>query len=380
MKQLAIGLMSGTSLDGMDAALVEISGFGLNTKINLLSFITYPYSREVKERLLRLSFGEEGGSKELCRMNFLLGNIMRDACLELIENAKVEKKDISFIASHGHTFYHEPFAVDYLGYKISSTLQLGEASVISEAFNCPVVSDFRVRDVAAFGQGAPLVPYTEYLLYRSEDETVALQNIGGIGNITCLEKGCEIDDVFAFDTGPGNMLIDSLMRYYTDSELSYDDGGKIAFSGKVSKKLLSILLKDPYLYEKLPKSTGREYYGDEYVAAILKESRELSLKMEDVISTVTAFTCESIKLGIDLFFKIRPSSLIVSGGGANNPFIMEYITSILKDVKVIKNEFADSKEAVAFVILANERLHNCCNNAINATGAKHPAVLGKVSL
>lgn len=306
MSALAIGLMSGTSLDGMDAALVEITGFGTDTKVKLVAFCTYPYGPEFRQELLCLASGKQGGSMRLSRMNFVLGQISRDACLEVCRKAGVEKTQIAFIGSHGHTFYHEPFAVSYFDHLVSSTLQLGEASLINEEFNCPVVSDFRVRDVAAGGQGAPLVPYTEYLLYRSNEENIALQNIGGIGNITSISKSCSLEEVFAFDTGPGNMIIDSLVKYYSKNNQFFDDKGAIARRGNCNKQLLSFLLQDPYLEQELPKSTGREYYNEAFVSALIKRGEELNLKEEDVINTATVFTAYSIKIAIDKFFKTSP--------------------------------------------------------------------------
>ncbi|MBQ7520596.1 MAG: anhydro-N-acetylmuramic acid kinase, partial [Clostridia bacterium] len=203
-----IGLMSGTSADGMDAALTEITGFGLSTKVKTLAFVSLPYSEDVRGEILRLASGGSGGSRDLCLFHFFLGEISLDACRAVCGQAGIDPETVDLVGSHGQTLYHVPSAETYLGRPVRGTLQLGEASVIAEGLGCPVVSDFRVRDLAAGGQGAPLVPYTEYLLYRREDETVGLQNIGGIGNITVLPRGGRMEDTFAFDTGPGNMVMD----------------------------------------------------------------------------------------------------------------------------------------------------------------------------
>lgn len=378
MSELAIGLMSGTSCDGMDAALVRIEGFSTGTRLELVDFISLSYSREVREKLLSLVKGDNGGSAELSRINFAVGELSRQACLEVCRKAGVQPSEIAFIGSHGHTFYHEPNPVDYLGMKVASTLQLGEASVINETFPCPVVSDFRVRDVAAGGQGAPLVPYTEFILYRSETENVALQNIGGIGNVTILPENCRLSDVFAFDTGPGNMIIDALVSHFSKGKQRFDDNGRIAASGKVDRKLLAQLCRDEYFSQPVPKSTGRERFGEQYVAAMLQENRHLS--PEDLIATATAFTASSIRMGLEDFCHPVPNRLLVSGGGASNQTLMEMIQQELPDVIVEKNPLSDSKEAVAFAVLANERLHQTCSNALGATGAAHPVVLGKVSI
>ncbi|MEE1462679.1 MAG: anhydro-N-acetylmuramic acid kinase, partial [Ruthenibacterium lactatiformans] len=223
--RLAIGLMSGTSADGIDAALVEISGCSTDTRVRLLSFLTLPFSDAARARILRVAAGDFGGTEELCLLNFYLGELSADACEAVCVQAGVAPDKVSFVGSHGQTVFHAPDAREYLGRLVRGTLQTGEASVIAERLGCPVVSDFRVRDMAAGGLGAPLVPYTEYLLYRDAQRTVGLQNIGGIGNITVLPKGCSLNDVFAFDTGPGNMVMDALAARLTEGKARFDDGG-----------------------------------------------------------------------------------------------------------------------------------------------------------
>ena len=229
--RLAIGLMSGTSADGIDAALVEISGCSTDTRVRLLSFLTLPFSDAARARILRVAAGDFGGTEELCLLNFYLGELSADACEAVCAQAGVAPDKVSFVGSHGQTVFHAPDAREYLGRPVRGTLQTGEASVIAERLGCPVVSDFRVRDMAAGGLGAPLVPYTEYLLYRDAQRTVGLQNIGGIGNITVLPKGCSLNDVFAFDTGPGNMVMDALAARLTEGKARFDDGGRLAAQG-----------------------------------------------------------------------------------------------------------------------------------------------------
>lgn len=371
----AIGLMSGTSSDGMDGALIRIRGCGTDTEVELEDFLTEDYSADFREALLTLAKGESGGSRELSRMNFALGEKMRNVCLELIGRNGLTKEDISFVGSHGHTFYHEPEGVMYHGSLVSSTLQLGESAVVAEALGCPVVSDFRVSDVAAGGQGAPLVPYTEYILYGNRNTDYGLLNIGGIGNITSIRKNGTLSDVFAFDTGPGNMVIDALVSIFTDGRERYDRDGRMAAEGRVDDFLLEFLLDDEYLSRPLPKSTGRERYGEKYVGALLE--RTAGMKREDIIRTVTAFTAECVRVGIERFFSSVPEVVLVSGGGASNPVMMNELSCRL-GTRVEKNKYSDSKEAVAFAILANERLNGKANNAPGATGARHSVVMGKV--
>lgn len=383
-ERLAIGLMSGTSADGVDAALVRISGYGLKTRVRQIGFCFLPFDGEVRSRILALAAGEVGGTREVCQMSFLLGELYAEACLKLCEEAQVDPSEIDFVGCHGQTVYHLPVAEDYLKRPIRGTLQIGEASVIVERLGCPAVSDFRVRDLAAGGLGAPLVPYSEFLLYRSEERTVALQNIGGIGNITLLPQGCTMDQVVAFDTGPGNMVMDALTFRLTQGKQTYDEGGRLAAQGRVDARLLEYLLKDPYLQEKPPKTTGRERYGDAYVEALLAQAERLNVGLNDALATATRFTAECIRCAVEEHCQPRPDWLIVGGGGSLNPTLMRHIQDCLPDCRVLVNEDlgldSNAKEAVAFAILANETLFASCNNVPSATGAAHPVVMGKVSI
>lgn len=382
--RLAIGLMSGTSADGIDAVLVEITGCGAATKVAQRAFLTLPFSDETRRRILRVAAGDFGGSEEICRMNFYLGELHADACEALCRQAGVAPGDIAFVGSHGQTVYHAPDARDYLGRPVRGTLQITEGSVIAERLGCPVVSDFRVRDMAAGGLGAPLVPYTEYLLYRDAARTVGLQNIGGIGNITILPKGCALGDVFAFDTGPGNMVMDALAARLTDGKARYDDGGRLAAGGAVHAGLLAWMLRDPYLQTPPPKTTGREVYGAAYVDALCAEASALGCTLTDALATATRFTAECIRVGVERFCPQRPDRLIVGGGGSMNPTLMAHIADCLPGCEVLTNEQlgldSAAKEAVAFAVLANETLYGRANNAPGATGAAHPVVMGKISL
>lgn len=382
--RLAIGLMSGTCTDGIDAALVRIEGSHLDTKVKLMHFITIPYEDSLRQRLLDIASGNSFASEEICKMNFLLGHLSLAACIKVCEEANVHITDLDFVGSHGHTIFHQPHESVYFNHKITSTLQIGEASIISETLKCPVVSDFRVRDMAAGGGGAPLVPYTEYLLYSKKGKNIALQNIGGIGNITFLPADNDMNNVFAFDTGPGNMIIDALVSIYTNGNCHYDKNGDIASSGNIHSELLNCLLKDEYIYKLAPKTTGREYYGEAFVKKLLSIANTLQVNMQDTIATATMFTAKSIEIGIKNNFKQKPEELIIGGGGSYNKALLRNIKSSLPYCKVITNEDlglnSNAKEAIAFAVLANETLFGKTNNIPRATGAKHSVIMGKITL
>lgn len=382
--RLVIGLMSGTSADGMDAVLTRIEGHGTSTRVKQLAFCFTPYSEEVRAEILRLAGGGAACAADFCRINFLMGQLACEASEALCRHAGVDKKEIDLIGSHGQTLWHIPQEETYLGRRQRSTLQLGEDALLAERFGCPVVGDFRVRDMAAGGLGAPLVPYTEYLLYRSETECVALQNIGGIGNVTIMPAACALENVMAFDTGPGNMVIDAIIARMTGGKQRYDDGGAAAARGRVNAALLSHMMEDDYLRLPPPKTTGREYYGPAYVDALLRYADAQGVAMPDVLATATRFTAETIAYGLKRFAPARPSRLIVGGGGCLNKTLMAHLSDALPDCRVMTNEDlgldSNAKEAVAFAILANEAIFATPNNAPSATGANHPVVMGKISL
>lgn len=378
-EKLVIGLMSGTSADGVDAALLRVCGHGRDTRAHEIAFVSKPFDDGVRARILALAGGDIGGSRELCFMGALLGKLYASACHDLIKEAGVDANDIDLIGSHGQTLWHAPGAENYLGYEVAGTLQIGEASILCEAFGCPAVSDFRVRDVAAGGQGAPLVPYTEWLLYRSDDATVALQNMGGIGNITLMPKGCELKDVIAFDTGPGNMVMDALTHILTNGAKKFDEGGALAASGRVNGELLKWMLSDEYISAPPPKSTGRERYGERYVSVLLKRAELCGASLLDCLATSARFTAECVREGVERFCSPRPQRLMVSGGGAHNKTLMRYLAEALPGARVTANPLADHKEAAAFAILANECVHSVCSNIPAVTGAARPEVLGKIS-
>ena len=382
--RLVIGFMSGTSADGVDAALVRITGFGTQTRAEQLGFCFVPFSDEVRAEILRLAGGGPASAADFCRMNFLLGELFCEAGEALCAQTGTKLSDIDLIGSHGQTFWHIPEKEEYLSRTFASTFQLGEEAVLAERFGCPVVGNFRVRDVAAGGLGAPLVPYTEFLLYRSETECVALQNIGGIGNISFLPAGCGLDDVLAFDTGPGNMVMDAVTARLTDGAAAYDAGGALAAQGQVSEKLLRHMLNDPYLAQRPPKTTGRERYGAEYTASLCAYAGAEGIRLLDVLATATRFTAECIAAAVRDYAPEPPARLIVGGGGALNAALMQHIRQLLPVCRVMTNEElgfdGNAKEALAFAILANEAIFAHANNVPSVTGAKHPVVMGKISL
>ena len=377
--RLVVGLMSGTSADGVDAVLTRITGSGTDTKVEQLGFYFEPFDAATRQAILDMCTGEQGGSREVCLLGTHLGKLYARAVRELLKQTNTERIDL--IGTHGQTVYHIPEDTPYLGGTIRGTLQIGDPSYLAEEFGCPVVSDFRIRDMAAGGLGAPLVPYTEFLLYRSETEDVALQNIGGIGNVTLLPAGCSLDQVTAFDTGPGNMVMDALVEKITDGKLSYDDGGRLASSGKVIPEMLRWMLEDPYLEKEPPKTTGREYFGREYVEKLLTFG---DYALVDILTTATAFTAHSIALSLRRFAPRLPARLVVAGGGSRNPTLLRFLQEALPETLVQVQEDlgldSDAKEAVAFAILANEALFGVCNNAPSATGARHGVVMGRINL
>lgn len=376
----AVGLLSGTSVDGIDAVLVKINGSGLNTKLKMIDFITLKFHTHIKNAVLKNSHTKTANIEEICRLNVILGKLFSNAVETLKKRNKGVK--IDFIGSHGQTIHHLPKKVLYAGYKVKSTLQIADPSVIANLTGITTVGDFRVADCAVDGDGAPLVPYLDYILFRSSKMNRGLLNIGGISNMTILPKFCKREEVIAFDIGPGNMIIDQLMMQLFNRH--YDKDGKTARNGNINKKLFEFLLRDDYYKLRPPKSTGREHYGSYFVNRIMKKFRQVSGK--DIIKTVTEFTAFAIWYNYDKFIgrKIKLDELIISGGGANNPVIVKTLKKYIKNIKIKKiNNFGinqDSKEAVLFAVLANECLEGNSANMKAVTGSKRGVILGKICL
>lgn len=383
-KKLVIGLMSGTSVDGIDAALVEIKGSGINTKIKQLFFKTYPYPKGLKELILKNSLRDTSNVEDICRLNFLIGKLFAKAAINLCKDFGISINKIDLIGSHGQTIHHLPQKIKLFSEEIKSTLQIGDPAVIAKLTGVPTVGDFRTGDMALDGEGAPLVPYFDFIVFRSEKISRALLNIGGISNITLLKKNCKVEDVIAFDTGPGNMMIDYLMTKFFNKK--FDKDGKIAFKGKVNQDLFNkIFERDSFVKMKPPKSTGRELYNQSFVDDLIKDFS--FIPPEDIITTFSEYTAFATYFNYEKFLKRKSiiSELLVSGGGSNNLYIMERLKKYFGDkikVKKLESELldVDSKEAVCFALFANETISENPINIPSVTGAKKRTILGKICL
>jgi anhydro-N-acetylmuramic acid kinase len=382
---LVLGMMSGTSADGIDTALVKISGAPPNLKINLLNHTHQSFPPQVRKEILRVAEQNPLTPKELSQLHACLGRIYANAALSACKKFRISPKEIDFIGNHGQTIFHQGQPTNFLASKTASTLQIGDGSIIANLTGITTVSDFRPADIAQGGQGAPLVPFADYALYRHLKLGRVSLNIGGIANITVIPANAKPSDVFAFDTGPGNMLIDALVQNFTHGRYRYDKNAALARQGHLHRELLANLLRDPYFKLKPPKSTGREYFGATYVKKLFAQARRYKLNPNDLIHTATVFTAASIAEAIHRF--ALPShnihQLIVSGGGAQNPLLMTQLLALLPKVQVTPssalNIATDAKEALAFAILAYESFHQRPSNIPSATGARRPAILGKIS-
>jgi anhydro-N-acetylmuramic acid kinase len=374
------GIMSGTSLDGIDVAIIDITGSGFKAKINVLTSHSVPYPRQIREALLAVS-NTSTQTGDISRLNFLLGELYVEALEETAERAQIPLNTVKLIGCHGQTIFHEGQGAQYLGKKVASTFQIGESSVISERTGIDVISNFRERDVAAGGKGAPLVPYLDYLLIRHRGRGRVAVNIGGIANLTAIPPNTSSDRVIAFDTGPGNMVIDQLVSRITQGGQTYDRDGAIAASGILDPKLLAKLLRDKYFRGKPPKTAGREQYGAEFVTKLL----DTELSSEDLIATATALTAESIALGVRNFVmpEMRVDEVFVSGGGTHNPTLMRLLQKAMGPIPVKESSEVgldvDAKEAIAFAVMAYETAHQRPSNVPMATGARRSVVLGKLT-
>jgi anhydro-N-acetylmuramic acid kinase len=370
--RLVVGLLSGTSADGTDAALCEIEGSGEETRLTTRAFVTTPFSRPLRERIFRLA---DADASELCDLDVLLGEAFADAARAVCDAASVPLADVHLVGSHGQTAVHHPRSAGKLG----ATLQIGEAAVIAERVGCPVVSDFRVRDVAAGGEGAPLVPLVDHLLFRKSGTPRALQNIGGIANVTLVRE--RLDELVAFDNGPGNMPLDAVARAVSGGVEAFDRGGARAARGTIDRALLDELHRHPYLSQRLPKSTGRETFGKDFVYPLLAR---YGARLDDLLATLTRFVAEAIARSYRESLPTPPAEVFVSGGGALNPVLMSHLRETLAPIPVETSAALgvdpEAKEAIAFAVLANETLFGRPGNVPSVTGAAGPRVLGKISL
>ncbi len=376
-----VGLMSGTSADGIDAVVAELAGSGRGMRARVVAHVHRPFPAALRRHILQVCL--HGTVAEICELNFVLGEHFARAAQAVIRAARLLATDITAIGSHGQTIHHLPNSTT------PATLQIGEPAIIAERTGITTVADFRVRDMAVGGQGAPLVPYADWALFTDPTRPRIVQNVGGIGNLTFLPPGAELGEVIAFDTGPGNMVMDAVVAELSSGKQTYDRDGRWAAQGKVSEKLLGELMRHPFLRRRPPKTTGREEFGEMFLRPTLAGARRLRLKDEDIVATLTAFTAASIAEAYRRFVFTRLDSrqmaklqVILGGGGAKNPTLRQMLCQRLGCGELLTHEdFGISngaKEALAFAILAHATLLGRPSNVPSATGAKRAVVLGKL--
>lgn len=365
-----VGLMSGTSTDGVDAAIVDIK----NNKVKLLAFDTFAYPPSLRQNILELGEQKTCRAADISNLNFLLGEVFADAVIKLCRKNKISLKTIDLIGSHGQTIYHNPKG------KIPSTLQIGEPSIIAYKTGITTAADFRPKDIAGGGQGAPLVPFADYWLFKDKKLNRTVQNIGGIANVTYLPVHCKPKDIIAFDTGPGNMIIDRIANILSKGKLHFDKDGKIAAKGRVDIKILNQMLVHPYFRKRPPKTTGREEFGGNYTDIFYKKAKKMP--PEDILATATAFTAVSISQAYKKFLPSMPDEAILCGGGAQNKTLIKMLQQNLNGTIIrFTDDFGincNAKEAVSFAILAYATIKGIANNIPSATGAKQSLILGKI--
>lgn len=376
-KKIAAGIMSGTSLDGIDVAFAEIKGVGKRTKIKQIAGETFPYPIDLLEKIKKATSNQMNVS-DVSDLNFHLAKTYADCVIKLAKKTNIKTSDLWFVASHGQTVYHQ--GIEDEKYK-PSTLQLGSGPVLAQLLKTTAITDFRAADMAQGGQGAPLVPFVDYLLYSNNKKARILQNIGGISNITILPKSQNESDTFAFDTGPGNMMINRAMEVLYQKP--FDASGKTATSGKLINELYEEIINHPYLSKTPPKSCGREQFGNEYTEKLIKKYD--GEKREDIIHTISkacSYTMiDAIKKYVLTKFDI--DQLIVAGGGIHNDFIMNELKTNLNEIEVLTtsdlNLDSDFKEALAFIILGNQTMHKKEATLKSTTGAKKSTITGSIS-
>jgi anhydro-N-acetylmuramic acid kinase len=376
-KLRVIGLMSGTSMDGVDAALAEIEGSAEAPRVTLLAFVTVPYPDELRAEIRSAASGDACGAAQLCHLDHAVGEAFGEAARLVVQEAGLGPHEVDLVGSHGQTIVHDP--------ERRETWQLGEPSRIAAAVGAAVVSDFRRADQAAGGHGAPLVSLFDLRVFRKSDRGRILLNIGGIANVTVLPKGQGPDDVFGFDTGPGNVLIDEFLTHATGGRIRYDEDGRLAARGTVDEDLLAAFLEHPYFFEKPPKTTGREVFGAGFVALTLTEWGRRGEHLEDIVATLTDFTAISIAASVKEYVlpRAKIQEVLVSGGGVHNETLLRRLREELDGIEVASLETVgvspDAKEALAFALLARETICGRPGNVPAATGARRPAVLGVVT-
>lgn len=384
-----VGLMSGTSVDGIDAAVIRLSPSidrAHGVEIELLAFENTPFEGQVREGIFELFNPAKATVDRVGAMNMWLGELYAEATLSVIAKAGLLPEQVAAVGSHGQTIYHAPEEKLLGGYNLHCTVQIGEGAVIANRTGIPCVSDFRVADMAMGGQGAPLVPFTEHLLFSDPKKTLLLQNIGGIGNVTVLPAGSSPQEVFAFDTGPGNMIMDGLVSQLY-APMTMDAGGAIAAEGAVIDELLEWLQQDEYYRLPLPKSTGRERFGRQYVDQILSLMKEKGWRPEDVVATATHLTAWSIVDSYEEYIQPQHQAqqILIGGGGSYNKTLLRELQQLFAphQVQVLTQEDiggnSDAKEAIAFAMLSYYTMNTLPNTIPRVTGAARPVIMGKVS-
>lgn len=381
-ERTVIGLMSGTSGDGITAAVTKIAGNYATTELSVVSYETYLYDKDFRQRIFDIFDPETSSVNAICEMNFEIGQKLAEAALNVAKKAGVSMSEVDLIGSHGQTIYHIPRPPEKGN--VRSTLQIGEPAVIAQQTGVLTIADFRKMDVAAGGEGAPLVPYVDYILFSKRGKGMTLQNIGGIGNVTYIPPGAKEDDVIAFDTGPGNMVVDMLVQLYTESRLGYDSEGSMALRGKVNDRMLDELMNMPFFRMRPPKSTGRELFGKDFVFSFKRKADDLHLNPEDAIATATALTVESIAKSYEDYVipHGKVEEVYVAGGGMKNKTMMSWLGKRLGGLPVRSFDElgvqSEAREAAYFAVLANEFIHGNYSNLPNATGAKARTILGSM--
>lgn len=383
---MVAGLMSGTSLDGVDAVLARLEGVGKHITFDILGFDHMPWPDALRRLILANSSPEHSTVFDISQLNVRIAHAYAEAVERVAAAAGYAVSDIDLVGSHGQTIHHVPFPVHCAGRDITSTLQVGDPSVLANLLQVPVAGDFRVADMALGGQGAPLVPYFDYVCFRDDQETRGLLNLGGIANITILPAGADRSDVFAFDTGPGNMVIDALSAMLLGEP--YDDGGRCAARGRTDDSVMAALLEDAYFVREPPKSTGREYFGESFAEQLVRRCREEMNDPgpEDILAVGTMLTVLSVYQAYARF--VRDSctldALIVSGGGVRNQYLMDRLANVFAPIPVRTiGEYgirSEAKEALCFAILAHEAVNGAETNLPSVTGASRATTLGKLCI
>ncbi|MEZ4668312.1 MAG: anhydro-N-acetylmuramic acid kinase [Anaerolineae bacterium] len=377
---IIVGLMSGTSADAIDALLCEIEGVPPLLNARFIHGITFPYPDGFQSRILDACLPEKSRVDTICQMNFDMGELFAAAALRVISEAGMTPGAVDLIGSHGQTVWH---AVQPSG-RVSATLQITEAAVIAERTRITTISNFRPRDVAAGGQGAPLTGYADWLLLRHPDHWRAIQNIGGMGNVTFLPPLSDTVSLpLAFDTGPGNALIDGGVTILTEGKQAYDHNGGMAQQGRIDEDWLQTLSLHPYYETPPPKTTGRELFGTLMATQLVNEGKARGLDANSIIATLTALTAASIADAYQRYAPAPVEEVILGGGGARNPTLMGLLQSLLPAARVVTHEDvgldSDNKEALVFALLAHETWHNRPSNLPSLTGANYPVVLGQIT-